>query len=126
MSYLAFRQGQIATVAPYIYADDTQDARVIDLIKLLDTEEVNVLAFTSQPQVRRLFQLAQRYDLDAVLRFGRARCCIAAVGAVVRDVLEEYGVRVDIMPGQAYFMKPLVTEIMRRARRKPVAALGPG
>jgi len=49
VSYLAFRQGQIATVAPYIYADDTEDARVIDLIKLLDKEEVNVLAFTSKP-----------------------------------------------------------------------------
>lgn len=126
MDYLATRQLQVSTVAPYIYADDSDDARVIDLIRLLDKEAVDVLAFTSKPQVKRLFQMAQRHDLEEVLRFGMARCCIAAVGPVVRDTLEEQGVRVDIMPSQAFFMKPLVTEIMRRAGRKPVAEAEPG
>jgi uroporphyrinogen-III synthase len=38
---------------------------------------------------------------------------VAAIGPVVREQLQQHGVCVDIMPAQAFFMKPLVTEILR-------------
>ena len=36
------------------------------------------------------------------------RCIVAAVGPVVRDALNTNGVTVDHMPGDAFFLKPLV------------------
>lgn len=37
----------------------------------------------------------------------------AAVGPVVAADLERLGVRVDVMPADSFFMKPLVSELVR-------------
>lgn len=113
MDYLRSRLATVDPVAPYVYADDAEEERVVALIRDMAAGGVDAIAFTSQPQVRRLLQVAFGHGLQALLQEGLARCRVAAVGPVVRGVLEEAGIRVDIMPAQAFFMKPLVTEIMR-------------
>lgn len=113
MEYLAGRQVIVDSVAPYVYADNSETSRVVSLINSLWNKEVDVIAFTSKAQLRRLKQVARKHDLEDQLKKGLGYCCIAAVGPVIKDELEAEGYEVAIMPDRAFFMKPLVTEIMR-------------
>ena len=121
VGYLAGREALVDTVAPYIYADDADEQRVVELIRRLQEHGLDVIAFTSQPQVKRLLQVATKHGMEETLKISLGQCCVAAVGPVVREQLAGFGIRTDIMPGQAFFMKPLVTEIMRHFGRQPSA-----
>ena len=94
-------------VSPYVYADAADDAAVADLITRLAAGQVDAIAFTSMAQVDRLFGLASRRGLDDTLRAGLSDSTVAAVGPVVADALRARGVAVDVMPGEAFFLKPL-------------------
>ena len=113
ISYLEAAGAKVCTVAPYVYADKLDDEKVIDLIGMMKKNEIDVVAFSSQPQVRRLFQVAKQYKLEAELTKGLSQCHVAAMGPVVKDVLMERGVQVAIMPERTFFMKPLVTAIAK-------------
>jgi len=104
-------------VAPYIYSDKADDAKVSALIKQLALGEIDVIAFTSAQQVTRLCDVAKKNQLEEALEKGLSRTKIAAVGPIVAETLKGIGARVDMMPEESYFMKPLVNAI--------VAALGP-
>ncbi|ULQ47592.1 uroporphyrinogen-III synthase [Flagellatimonas centrodinii] len=94
-------------VSPYVYADAADDAAVADLITRLAAGQVDAIAFTSMAQVDRLFGLASRRGLNDTLRAGLSGSTVAAVGPVVADALRARGVAVDVMPGEAFFLKPL-------------------
>ena len=104
-------------VLPYIYASAADDRRVVDLIDRVAAGGVDIVAFTSAPQVRRLFAVAEAYDMLPKLRQGLARGRVAAVGPVVASELTEHDVRVDIAPAGRFFMKPLVTAIADAFKR---------
>ncbi len=95
-------------VAPYIYADAADTARVIELIDQLASGALHAIAFTSMAQVDRLFRVARGAAREADLQQGLARCVVAAVGPVVADALAAHGVAVQAMPAGDYFMKPLM------------------
>jgi uroporphyrinogen-III synthase len=101
-------------VAPYVYADAADDARVRELIAQLAAGAVDAIAFTSQPQVRRLFEVAQATGMEPQLRQGFECSTVAAVGPVVAQVLREAGVRVDLVPADSFFLKPLVNALAAR------------
>ncbi len=103
-------------VAPYIYASAADDQRVLDLIDQMAAGNIDAIAFTSTPQYRRLRDVAKSARKEDVLAGGLQRVKVAAIGPVVAEELKQAGVRVDMMPADSFFMKPLVTEI--------VAALG--
>lgn len=112
MQYLdSLELSSCSTVAPYIYANDADNERVRALILKLAAGEVDVIAFTSKPQVRRLFEVARQSDLEEELQCGMANTNIAAVGPVVKEVLSSYGCEVCAMPSESYFMKPLVRSV---------------
>ncbi len=98
-------------VAPYVYASGAEDDDVLRLIRALAAGEVDAMAFTSQPQVRRLFSVAHKHDAGAALEDGLRQVVVAAVGPIVAAALQDKGVRVDVMPEDSYFMKPLVTAL---------------
>jgi uroporphyrinogen-III synthase len=112
VTYLESRQSRIDTVSPYVYADEADEKRVLTLIHALNENSVDVIAFTSQPQFRRLEKVAKKHALFDEMLLSLNQCCVAAIGPVVKRQLQESGIKVDIMPEQAFFMKPLVTEIM--------------
>lgn len=101
-------------VAPYIYASQMDDARVIDLIDTLAVGKVDAIAFTSQPQVSRLLGVAQQHGREPALRQALSGMLIAAVGPVVADLLGNRGVHVDVVPEDRYFMRPLVDAMAAR------------
>ena len=104
------------TVAPYIYASAADDQRVLDLIDQMAAGNIDAIAFTSTPQYRRLRDVAKSANKEHALVHGLQRVKVAAIGPIVAEELKQAGVRVDLMPVDSFFMKPLVTEI--------VAALG--
>jgi len=103
-------------VAPYIYASKADDQRVLELIQQMAAGKIDAIAFTSTPQYRRLRDVAKGANKEDALVRGLQRVKVAAIGPIVAEELKQAGVRVDLMPADSFFMKPLVTEI--------VAALG--
>jgi uroporphyrinogen-III synthase len=98
-------------VAPYVYADAADDAEVMAMVRRMAEGGVDAIAFTSMAQVDRLFRVAADHQAEPLLREAMARCSVAAVGPVVADALRERGLRVDVMPGEAFFLKPLTTAL---------------
>ncbi len=99
----------IRTVAPYVYADQADDAAVRSLLARLASGEVDAIAFTSKAQVARLFAVAEAGAVLAAL----AATQVAAVGPVVAAALRERGVTVGAMPESSWFMKPLTAELVK-------------
>src|SRR5262252_2367249 len=98
-------------VLPYVYASAADDERVVELIERMVRGEVDVVAFTSSPQVRRLFDVAKTTGQEESLQTALRTTAIAAVGPVVAGEVEKRGLRVSITPDHGYFMKPLVSAI---------------
>lgn len=117
MDFLRQAGAEAHAVAPYIYARDVDDERVRALILELNAGRVDAIAFTSSPQVQRLFSVARQSGLETQLRHGLAAIKVAAVGPLIADTLREAGVRVDLMPVESFFLKPLVNML--------AASLGP-
>jgi uroporphyrinogen-III synthase len=98
-------------VLPYRYASDADAARVRQVIEDMAAGRVDLIAFTSSPQLHRLREVARDNGLEDALREGLARTHIAAVGPVVAAAIEAMGASVAIMPPDNFHMKPLVNAI---------------
>jgi len=103
--YLESRGATVATVAPYRYADEADDERVRELLKRMADGKVDAIAFTSTPQVTRLFAVGPETLAAAAL----AKTTVAAVGPVVADALAQRGIAATLMPADSFFLKPLTT-----------------
>jgi uroporphyrinogen-III synthase len=105
-------------VVPYAYASQAEDARVAALIDEMAAGRIDVIAFTSAPQVGRLFDVADASARTDKLRTALQKTIVAAIGPVVSAELERHGVAATITPsGGAYFMKPMVSAIIAATSR---------
>jgi uroporphyrinogen-III synthase len=111
--FLIAAGASVHPVLPYVYAPAADGARVAELIGQMANGDVDVLVFTSSPQVDRVFEVAAELELEGPLHRGLERLKIAAVGPVVKEKLLEKNARVDIMPEQGFVMKNLVQHIKR-------------
>ncbi len=114
MEFLQRAGARADPVAPYVYADDADERAVLGLIERLDRGELDAIAFTSLQQVERLFRVARENGRMDALREGLARCCVAAIGPVVAESLRMHCVRVDLMPEESFFLKPLTSALAQR------------
>jgi uroporphyrinogen-III synthase len=112
MEFLQGAGATVLTVAPYVYADAADDAAVRALLGRLDAGEVDAIAFTSTPQVERLFAVAPAAAVSGAL----AHTLVAAVGPVVAQALARHGVTAHLMPQESFFMKPLTTALEEALR----------
>jgi uroporphyrinogen-III synthase len=110
---LAALGAEVYPVMPYVYAPAADDQRVLDLVARLEQAAVDVLLFTSSPQVDRLFEVAAAHGREAELWRGLGKTRVAAVGPVVADDLGRRGAEVHICPEQGFVMKNLVQQIKR-------------
>ncbi|WP_423821863.1 uroporphyrinogen-III synthase [Salinisphaera sp. SPP-AMP-43] len=113
MSALSEHGAIALPVAPYVYADQAEDEAVVAFIQAMIDGRLDAVAFTSSPQVRRLFKVARRQAIEAELQRALDDICVAAVGPLVADALSERGITVDLMPESNYFMKPLVRAVVQ-------------
>ena len=95
----------------YVYGSQTEDARVVEIIDDMAEGRVDLITFTSSPQVRRLEEVASKNKREPRLREALRRTTIAAVGPVVARALEQAGARVSIMP-ENFHMRPMVNAIL--------------
>jgi len=95
------------TVAPYAYADSTEDAAVLELLGRIERGAVDAIAFTSTPQVRRLVAVGGAARVAQALK----RTHVAAVGPVVAEALGRVGIRVQSMPEDSFFLKPMTAAL---------------
>jgi uroporphyrinogen-III synthase len=111
----------VTTVAPYVYADAADDAAVRALLARLGTGTVDAIAFTSTPQVQRLFALVPAAEVRAAL----AHTLVAAVGPVVAETLKKHGIAARLMPADAFFLKPLTAALEEALRAESRVAPAP-
>ena len=107
MQFLQGAGATVTTVAPYVYADAADDQAVAALVEQLGAGKIDAIAFTSTPQVERLFSVG---GADRV-RGALGRTLVAAIGPVVAESLNKHGVRPQLTPEESYFLKPLTTAL---------------
>src|SRR5207249_7915836 len=78
LQFLASAGATARTVLPYIYAPAADAEKVEELIRQLAAGTVQVIVFTSSPQVDRLYEVAGERKLEEELRQGLERACVAA------------------------------------------------
>jgi uroporphyrinogen-III synthase len=94
------------------------------LITELVDRRLDALAFTSQVQVRHLFQVAASGRRVAALRYSlRHRTIVGSIGPTCTIALEERGITPDVVPSPPK-MRPLITAIGEQlaARRAHLTA----
>jgi uroporphyrinogen-III synthase len=99
-------------VVPYAYASHAADEKIAALIDEMAAGRIDVIAFTSAPQVRRLFEAATALKQHEKLSAALQKTVVAAIGPVVGAELQRRGIKATIMPSGTYFMKPLVSAIV--------------
>jgi uroporphyrinogen-III synthase len=107
VEFLQSAGASVLIVAPYVYADAADDQAVLNLISRLQAGEVDAVAFTSTPQVERLFSIASAETVTAAL----SHTVVAAVGPVVAETLKKRGIQARVMPEESFFLKPLTSEL---------------
>jgi len=112
MDFLREAGAEADAVVPYAYASDADDRSVEELIDAIEAGRVDAIAFTSSPQIARLFDVAGKSGREAALVAGLGRVKVAAIGPVTAEALAKHGVEAAIVPSGRYFMKPLVTAIV--------------
>jgi uroporphyrinogen-III synthase len=105
----------VSTVAPYVYASQADDAAVRDLLTRMSAGQVDAIAFTSSPQVERLFAVGP----PELVRIALERTRIAAVGPVVAESLARHDVTVRLMPSESFFLKPLTSALESALGARP-------
>lgn len=113
VDFLVAAGAQAHTVLSYIYAPAADSERVADLIDRLAAGTIDVLLFTSSPQVNRLFDVAAERGIEGKLREGLGRAKLAAIGPIVAETLAGRGTPPHIVPGQGFVMKNLVQHVKR-------------
>jgi uroporphyrinogen-III synthase len=115
VEFLEAAGAKVSTVAPYVYADAADDSAILALLKRIQAGEVDAIAFTSTPQVERLFAVAPAQNITAAL----AKTVVAAVGPVVAETLRRHGIEARVMPEESFFLKPLTSVLEDALGAKP-------
>jgi uroporphyrinogen-III synthase len=105
------RGAEVFPVTPYRYATDAESALVASMIRDLAAGKVGMIAFTSSPQIERLFAVAGEFGLEQALTDGLAHTPIAAVGPVTENALAARGLKSAVHPEASFHIKPLVRAI---------------
>jgi uroporphyrinogen-III synthase len=112
LDFLRKAAAGVDAIVPYAYASAAEEDRVAAVIEEMATGAVDLITFTSQPQLRRLKAVARARGRDAALIDGLAKTRIAAVGPVVAAAIEAAGGTVTVMPPDNFHMRPMVNAII--------------
>jgi uroporphyrinogen-III synthase len=105
------RHARVFPVTPYRYASEADAAQVTNAIHELCARRIDMIAFTSSPQVERLFEVARASGLEQLLTEMLAQIRVAAIGPVVEEALHHHGVATVLRPESTFHLKPLVRVI---------------
>jgi uroporphyrinogen-III synthase len=111
------RGATVDPVTPYRYATEAETGKVTEAIQAVIAGRMDIIAFTSSPQVERFLGVARDVGLEAPLRDALGRVRIAAIGPVVEATLHRHGLAADLRPEKSFHLKPLVRTIVTFARQ---------
>jgi uroporphyrinogen-III synthase len=101
VSSIESRGARVSAVQVYAYGAASDTTAVSALINKILRDEIHVIAFTSAPQVRMLFDFARQISLsDALSEKLGNNVVIASVGEITNRTLQEHGLRPKIVPKQ--------------------------
>lgn len=120
VSFLETKGAEVFPVAPYRYAPALDDQKVADLIEQIGNGGLDAIAFTAAMQIDRLFKVAERGGVQALLLQGLQRMHIAAVGPIVVEALTRHGVHVDTVPARQFFMRRLTQAMAEQLGPRPM------
>ena len=106
----------------YRYASDEEDEQVVRLVDELAAGAIDLIAFTSTAQVRRLQEVARRFNRTSELDAAMHRIVIAAIGPVTAQAVEEAGWPVGAMPQDSFHLKPMIVALGKRLAGDPSPA----
>ena len=118
-SFLTSKGADVSTVSPYVYASDIEGSQVTLLIDQLIAAELDVLVLTSVVQVKRILAVAKSEQREAEVLQALRAVCIAAIGPIVAQRLEELNIPIEVIPDEKFFMKPLVRKLVEFVALKP-------
>ena len=121
LDFLAARDARADPILAYVYASESEDGQVLAVIRAMAAGEVDLIAFTSSPQLRRLQEVAKAAGAEVLLAAGLRRTTIAAVGPVVARALADAGATVAMMPAANFHMKPMVEAILAALSSDPAS-----
>lgn len=106
--FLTSKGASVDRILPYRYASHEEDRRVLSVIDDMASGTVDLIAFTSRPQVKRLRDVAAREGREAALDEAMRKTRIAAVGPIVGEAIEEAGWTVAVAPEESFHLKPMI------------------
>ena len=112
LDFLHKTAASVDPVLPYAYASAAEEERVAAVIEDMAAGAVDLVTFTSGPQLRRLKAVARARGYEAALAEGLAKTRIAAVGPIVAAAIEAAGGRVAVTPADNFHMRPMVNAIV--------------
>src|SRR5580704_16274247 len=115
LEFLTGAAGSVDPVLPYAYASAADEERVVAAIREMAAGRVDLIAFTSSPQLRRLTQVARAHKCEDALASAYAKTKCAAVGPVVAAAIEAAGGTVAVSPDN-FHMRPMVNAIVAALR----------
>ena len=80
--------------------------------------KLGMIAFTSSPQIERLFAVAKEFGLMPQLTQGLAKTSIAAIGPVMEKALAAHGLSSAIHPETSFHLKPMISAIVEAWKAK--------
>lgn len=95
----------------YRYASNAEDERVAEVIRAMAAGAVDLVAFTSSPQVRRFQEVARKLNMEVRLDEAMERTSAGAIGPVTASAAEQAGWRVSIALDSRFHLKPFVAQI---------------
>jgi uroporphyrinogen-III synthase len=102
VSALESRGATVTPVHVYDYGVIADPTMVKTLVSRLASSEIEVIAFTSAPQVRVLFDLAAQLGIsESLQRALQTNVVIASIGEVTNRALAEKGLVARIVPAQS-------------------------
>ncbi len=99
---LEAKGAKVTTVQVYAYGTASDSAAVETFIGRIINGEIRVIAFTSSPQVRMLFDFASQFgNSEALQQSLREKVVIASIGEVTTRALGEKHLTPKIVPAQS-------------------------
>ncbi len=105
-------------VAPYVYADAAEDAKVKALIQAIGERKIQAILFTSATQWTRLCEVAKTAGTETLLRQGLTHLCVAGIGPNVIEKLQADSVRVDCSPPEDEWFMAATVRMLAAALNK--------
>jgi len=102
VSALEAKGASVKSVQVYAYGAAADSGAVSTLIGRILDSQVQVVAFTSAPQVRMLFDFAVQSNVaDALMKALNTKVTVASIGEVTSRALQENGIAPRIVPTQS-------------------------